>query len=351
MNRRVGVGALLAAVLLAGACAADASAAPITWSAPLNVSSGSSRALNAVACQSAAQCLAVGDGGRVLSTENPTGGAGAWKLADVDGSNRLISISCANLSFCVATDNHSRVLTTTHPSGGASGWNATLVDPGRWITGVACPSKKLCAVIDRRGGVVTSTNPAGGAHAWKRFQAVHGSLTSISCPSTKLCVASEANRDVLVSTHPSAGAKAWHQVTADPVKQSPANLSTVHRVSCATSKLCVAVGFVNGTDVDAFVSTNPALTGTWKLRSIDSLPHESSLFAAVSCGSSQRCVEIDGSTFGTHDTFVSGPPFSHWTADNFPGSASERHALTGIACRGTSRCVIVDTGGNVTVGS
>jgi hypothetical protein len=338
-------------MLLAGACAASASAAPITWAAPLNVSSGSSGGLNAVACQSTGQCLAVGDGGRVLSTENPTGGAGAWKLADVDGSDRLISISCANLSFCVATDNHSRVLTTTHPTGGASDWKATLVDPGRWIIGVACPSKKLCVVIDRKGGVVMSTKPTGGAHAWKRFQAVRGSLSSISCPSTKLCVASEANRNVLVSTHPSAGAGAWHQVIADPVKQSPANLSTIHRVSCASNKLCVAVGFVNGTDVDAFVSTHPALKGSWKLRDIDSLPHESSLFAAISCGSPRRCVEIDGSAFGTHDTFVSAPPFSHWTADNFPGSASDSHALTGIGCSGTSRCVIVDRGGNVTVGS
>ncbi len=90
-------------------------------------------------------CIAVDGAAGSSASTDPTGGAGAWSYADIDGTNHLFAVSCATATtFCVATDDHGNVITTHEPTAGTSAWTVEEVDPGRWLIAVSCPVKKLC---------------------------------------------------------------------------------------------------------------------------------------------------------------------------------------------------------------
>lgn len=114
----------------------------------------------------------------------------------VDGETPFEDISCPSVSLCVAMDEQGTVLSSTDPTGGAGAWSLASVDPGHAITGVSCPTESLCLAVDEAGNVLTSTHPAGGAGAWSissvdpshAITPLHA-LTSVSCAPEGLCVA------------------------------------------------------------------------------------------------------------------------------------------------------------------
>ena len=81
-------------------------------------SAGSPDFLN-VDCPTTSLCVATTLKGQVAVSTDPTGGASAWSLKDVDGNDPLYGISCPSTSECIATDPiAANVITTTNPTGG-----------------------------------------------------------------------------------------------------------------------------------------------------------------------------------------------------------------------------------------
>jgi hypothetical protein len=222
----------------------------------------------------------VDSGGNVVTSTNPTGGAGAWSTADIVGASFLSAVSCPTASLCVAVDSAGNVVTSTNPTGGASAWTVTdVTKPGGAIIGVSCPSASLCVAVGK--GVVTSTNPTGGAGEWNSADvAGAGSFRSVSCPSASLCVAT-AGKEVVTSTNPTDGAGAW---TVTPVVDpGPSIFVNLISVSCPTASFCVAVDYENG----VVTSTDPTGgTGAWSVAHIA----KTGIFNAVSCASTSLCV-------------------------------------------------------------
>jgi hypothetical protein len=210
--------------------------------------------INGISCPSVTLCVAVDNTGHVLTSTNPTGGASAWTLADVDGTkNDLYTISCPSTSLCVAVDLEGDVVTSTNPTGGASTWTAADVDGSNSFLGVSCPTASLCVATDAAGNVVTSTNPTGGPSAWTVAN-VDGTnpLNGISCPSVSLCVAVDKPGDVVTSTNPTGGASTWTAVDIHGTAPTP----TVSRVSPSsgpttggTAITVTGTGFVAGATV------------------------------------------------------------------------------------------------------
>src|ERR1019366_9950291 len=99
-------------VLLAGAALASpvalAAGSPLTWSAPERVDHqppfGYPTPLGGPSCPSSGLCVAVDNRGNLVTSSNPTGGAAAWTVTDVDGSNGLDGVSCPSSGLCVAVD-------------------------------------------------------------------------------------------------------------------------------------------------------------------------------------------------------------------------------------------------------
>jgi hypothetical protein len=124
----------------------------------------------AVACPSADLCVAVDDAGHVLSSGDPSGGAGKWRRNDVDGRTALTAVSCPSRSLCVAADAAGDVVTSTDPGSLRPAWKVTHVDsslaePSPYgggpdlLQGVSCPTVSLCVAVDSVGNVIYSRDP------------------------------------------------------------------------------------------------------------------------------------------------------------------------------------------------
>src|SRR5579862_4299956 len=87
------LGLIVASCLPVAAAQADS----LTWGPPTVIdppSTTNTAGLTAVSCPSASLCVAVDDSGNVVTSTNPAGGAHAWTVAHVDGSQILNGISC-----------------------------------------------------------------------------------------------------------------------------------------------------------------------------------------------------------------------------------------------------------------
>src|SRR6202021_4292031 len=84
-------------------------------------------------------CVAGGSAGWIETSTDPTGGASAWKMAQLEGSNVAIDINCPSVTLCVGADSDGNVLISTNPTGGPSAWTIDPVDPGNDLGSVQCP--------------------------------------------------------------------------------------------------------------------------------------------------------------------------------------------------------------------
>jgi hypothetical protein len=312
-------------------------ASPLSWSSPVLVDD---HALSSVSCPSQALCIAVDGVGNAVTSTDPAGGAGAWTVRNIDGSNMLGGVSCPSASLCVAVGGAGDVLTSTSPTGGASAWAATNVDGSNSVTGVSCPSTSLCVAVDNVGNVLTSTVPTGGASAWTASHVdPTGSFTGVSCVSAPLCVAVDSSGDVVTSTDPTGSASAW-TVTQVENEAQPPGLHVHNKltsVSCPSVSLCVAVDLFGS----ALTSTNP--TGgasAWTVTPIDNY------LQGVSCPLVSLCVAVGAGGNVTSSTDPTGGS-SAWTEIQVDGN----NILWGVSCPSASLCVGVDTDGNVVVGT
>lgn len=273
------------------------------------------RTIRGVSCPSAQLCVAVTGEGYVYSSTDPTGSGDDWRVADIDGDGRdthLLGISCPTASLCVAVSGErftsGKVLTSTNPTGGAEAWKVTQLDESLDLRGVSCGTPTLCVAVAEQGRLLVSTNPTGGAAAWRDLGTPGGpgNLQGVSCAATVLCVVGNAGGNLLNSTSPGA-ASSWREADSGASVQ-------VTGVSCLPSRQCVAVDNNGG----VMTSTDPtAGDGDWSRTTL--IPYVqptgqggeplNGLFGA-SCASSSFCalVAADGQIFTSTDPFVAEDP-------------------------------------------
>lgn len=269
------------------------------------------RRIRDVSCPTVSFCVAVTGEGYVYSSTNPTGSAEDWGVADIDGDGRdthLLGVSCPTVSLCVAVSGErytgGKVLTSTNPSGGAAAWTVTQLDESLDLRGVSCGTPTLCVAVAQQGRLLVSTNPTGGAPAWSELGTPGGSgnLQAISCAAAVLCVAGNAGGNLLTSTVPTA-LSSWKEANGGVSVQ-------MTDVSCLPTRQCVAVDN-NG---DVLASSDPTQgRGSWSVTRL--IPYVqpadeydlplNGLFG-VSCVSTSFCalVAADGQIFTSTDPFA-----------------------------------------------
>ncbi|HSC20483.1 MAG TPA: hypothetical protein VLC07_02030 [Solirubrobacterales bacterium] len=80
---------------------------------------------------------------------------------------RITDVDCPSTALCAAVDNNGDVLTSTDPTGGAGAWTFTNLAPFPGIDetaanamfGVSCDSATLCAIAGSEGRIYTSSEP------------------------------------------------------------------------------------------------------------------------------------------------------------------------------------------------
>ncbi|HEY5262105.1 MAG TPA: hypothetical protein VIJ33_08325 [Solirubrobacteraceae bacterium] len=173
-----------------------------------------------------------------------TTSSGAWQEFELPGIDNVTGVSCPSVSLCVASyyghegpDPIGGVLTSTDPTGGAGAWTATNLQES--VNGISCPTVGLCVATPNEpsaGLVLTSTDPTGGAGAWATTNTgLYTTLQSVSCASTTLCVAGAAG-DTVFSSNPTGGRGSWGVDDAG-------GGGVVQAVSCPlSSSTCISVG-------------------------------------------------------------------------------------------------------------
>lgn len=273
-------------------------------------------AIDAVSCPTERLCVAVGHEGSIYASKDPTGGANAWSVTDVnEGRNatHLTSVSCPSASLCVAVSGGygeaaGTVLTSTDPASGR--WQATQLGGAPDLWGVSCATPSLCVAVGKEGRVFVSSDPTGGASAWRAAGSpTPRDLFAVSCVATILCAAGDAGGNILTSTDPTGGGAF--------AETNPTGSVQITGVTCPTTRRCVAV--TNNADV--LTSTDP--TGgpsSWTFENL--VPFEvdrtgagifvkNALFG-VSCASTSLCVSVGANSriFTSTDPFAAPVPSS-----------------------------------------
>jgi hypothetical protein len=316
-------------------------ASPLTWSAPEVIDH--QEHLSSISCPSTSLCVAVGEAGNLLTSTNPTGGAGTWSApVDVDGGQVINEVSCPTTTLCVAVAGKDALI-STNPIGGARAWVSTQVDPEADADAetVSCPSTSLCVIMNDTNDIVTSTDPTGGAGSWTVSHLSRPTITSyaaLTCPSETLCIAAnnipEEALSILSSGNPTGGWSAWSKTGGDP-----GPIGGLMAASCPTTTLCV------GADLEGrIVTTTTPAAGPWTFTShIDG----NNLLLGLSCATTTLCVGAgSGGEIVTSTDPTSGG--SAWETARVDGE----NTLAAVSCpHGTMLCVAVDDIGNVLVGA
>ena len=167
------------------------------------------RQLDTISCPSVSLCVAGDWDGDVVTSTNPTGGSSAWSAAYVDPNLEgahdggvqvsIAGVSCPSLLWCVASDGTGGVVTSQDPAGGASAWKLARAAPGTGGLGgggfgsLSCSSASFCAALytaawNAPTEVDLTYNPLNGAE-WTPVPSHQVTeLSAISCPSELLCV-------------------------------------------------------------------------------------------------------------------------------------------------------------------
>lgn len=296
------------------------------WHNAVLIATHTTHILDSISCPSASFCAATDVGGHILTSTNPTGGAGAWKTVPIAGSSALSTISCASRRLCVAGDQNGVLWTSTDPTGGPEAWTANRVDAHRTYLSVACASVSLCVAVDFDGGILSSHDPAGGPTAWKIVSPPVPSdartFESVACPTVSLCVVADWDR-ILTSTDPTGDSSAWKSVNV--------GAGNAFSTSCPTATMCAVTGR-NG----VLSSTDP-VAGRWKLARLRGN------LGGISCPTDSLCVALEqlfgGVRISTHPT----GPASAWTGV----TGLKQTSITGVSCPSTSLCVAVDDYGRI----
>jgi hypothetical protein len=305
----------------------------LKWSNPAPISNGGG--LGAISCPTTGFCAAVNQNGDVVTSANPSGGAGTWSTTSLVSDQGLDNISCPTAGFCAASDGLSGdVLVSTDPTGGAGAWStANIVNPdGDGIIGLTCPSSGLCVAVDSEGNVLTTTDPTGGTAAWLSGPINPGNtFDDVSCAGSSLCLAVGAG--ISASANPAAGSSTWRTSTALPALSAD---------SCPTTKLCV-VGDQNG---NAYASTDP--TGgpsTYKETENIDTGHPFQPITGISCQANGDCVIVglSGDAVTTADPSGGAKAWSGKTIDPSSG-------LTDVSCPTADLCFAADQTGDVVIG-
>ena len=278
--------------------------------------------LGAVACRTAAVCVAVGGTfvGGVLNTsttgrtlaERWTGNAWTLQQAAVTTSaaGTLYSVSCTSASACTAVGEFETDAGAVDPVGerwNGRGWSLEVPpDPPQ----------------------VGSAPPSDGAE-----------LRSVSCIGNTFCMA-VGNRMFGGYADDNAFAEVWDGASWAllPVPQPgilPVSLSSM---SCRSATDCVAVGPVSDSGGNAIVER---WNGTsWV---VDGSLSSSAGLYAIACPSLNDCIAVGPGSLAEHwDGF-------NWTAHRFPHTTATAGAqYVGVSCGSATACLAVDDGYGLT---
>jgi hypothetical protein len=109
-----------------------------------------------IACPTQSLCLITG--GHLLTSTDPTGGAGTW-TDSAPARDQEAAVSCASTAFCAVIDGTNTLLTSATPADGFPAFSPTTLDePVCMTAGTGCFADQLYVNDDAGTRVVDSAS-------------------------------------------------------------------------------------------------------------------------------------------------------------------------------------------------
>ncbi|MHB8318668.1 MAG: WD40/YVTN/BNR-like repeat-containing protein [Acidimicrobiales bacterium] len=249
------------------------------------------------------------------------------------GAQRLSAVACSDAIDCVAVG----IGTLIYSSDGGVSWNlATPPISQTLFLGASCTSALRCIAVGMRprpaqpdGGVLLETTNAGKTWTNASYPKLTPGIGSVSCPSANTCIA--VGGTVLVSND---AGSTWR------IKAIPDGIQPLSSISCSTATTCVAIG------PNTQGQTNPSLSAVAIATSNAgasfqhlSLPPGSAYAVSVSCVAN-TCNALGADPTGKSSTvgFWSANSGMTWsTSSPYPTIAQ----LRGLICMSATSCIAV----------
>jgi hypothetical protein len=341
--------------------------AAVTWeSRQVVIGEKEGDSLFGVSCATASVCVAVGSRGTIVTSENATGEASAWRSETVKpgpyagaapgepdrtSPGTFDAVSCPTEAMCAAVTYAGDFYASAGPGEGASTWRATDLDgdgADARLTGISCPVPTFCVVVaaggagtaDAGGGgqIIGIDNPLSASISLVKVQLDESlDLQAVSCPSLAFCIAVANEGRIVVSHNPAATAPAWREIG------TPGGPGNLDAVDCPYTNLCLA-GNATG-NVLSSINANAAAPGWREVNTGLSVP-----ITGISCPTSLRCAAVDNNGDVIVSTNPTGP-LGSWSATNllpFVPSGSQGqpfNALFEASCPTASFCAAVGSRG------
>ncbi len=295
-----------------------------TWASQA-VPAGSGQ-LNAVDCTSAEDCTAVGGNGpqTPLVFESDDGGTSWFTFPPLGVRGPLNGVSCTTGFNCTAVGSSGDYGTIIDLADTESSENFPTVGP---LFGISCSTAGSCYAIGANGVLATLGALSASVGVNWTAQTVPtwpGTRPSISCASASQCVAVSENA-ILITDNSGA---VWTSQTV------PADVSDLYGVSCAPSTTdCTAVGSSTAGTASPVIIRSSDGGSTWS----DQTPVDSqSYLASVSCPTALDCFAVGPDQSGVIMATTDGG--ETWSGDVIAAGVNAAYA---IACPSTSDCYAV----------
>ncbi len=118
-----------------------------SWSSQ---TSGTTNALNGVACPSSTTCFAVGAAGTIVATTNGS----TWSSQTSGTTNALLSLSCASWALCYTAGAVGLILATQDGADWANQASGAAAD----LLGISCPAGTTCIAVGKTGTIIATMN-------------------------------------------------------------------------------------------------------------------------------------------------------------------------------------------------
>ncbi len=348
--------------------------------------------LNAVSCNSASFCSAVGSNANSYAPSgtstafSETWGGASWSAGTIATDQALTDVSCASQTFCVVVGSTTSTSSTTR-SAVASTWNGTAwtqsslpkLSGNSVLNGVACVSTDFCVAVGDHG---KSTYPQSvwtqpltevwNGSAWSIVKPPSlggrgGQLAAVTCLTASWCMVLGEYYKGHLGPYPDIPRDQWVAEIWNGTRwtvQHPAAINNqpslgpdpwnfVTHVACTSRSSCIGTGYIPITQGDE--SPTPFAV-RWNGRSWSPSRNGLPRFAqlnGVSCVDARSCFAV-----GQAYSNVSGPrsralPLitrwngSRWTSASTPRTPAQTNdplqhgALSAIACVPHGACVAV----------
>jgi hypothetical protein len=356
----------IATVMIGLLIQADSSALAVaTWeSRQVEVGVREGDSLFGVSCPTASICVAVGNRGTIVTSENADGGAGAWRSeaatpgphvgtasgeADRTSPGTFESVSCPTAGMCAAVTYAGDFYASGSPEGGASTWRATDLDgdgADTHLKSVSCPTPTFCVAVAAGesgaggGQIIGISDPLSASISLVQARLDEPlDLQAVSCASFAFCIAVANQGKVVVSANPVAATPVWREIG------TPGGPGDLDSVDCPDISLCLA-GNAGGN----ILSSTHANATVPDWRGVNTGP--SVPITGISCPTVSRCAAVDNNGDVAVSTRPSGP-LGSWSATNlipFLPSGSQGqpfNALFGISCPTVDFCAAVGSRGMI----